>query len=192
MYRPDLTDCFCSITLYRLRSWVALLAALGASIVPSGLAAVALWKGGELLTSLTLWSIIALFAAVAARNWHKAVILGRKTRALRDHPRLALRDEGLLLRGNGRHDGQFDYSRSVLIPWEQLEQIELSRKSMMQVLMLTGVLYGEPDESEQAAEYEVSIDYSEIELGYPLEDVADTIRNYQKSPHDRSRLPAMI
>jgi hypothetical protein len=179
------------MTLYRLRSWVALLAAIGASVLPIGLAVVAFGKGGKLLRSPVLWAILALFVAISAVRWLKAVTLARKVRALRDNPRLALRQEGLLLRSNGRHDSQFDDGRPFLLPWEQLEHVELSRKSMMQVLMLTGALYGEPDGSGQAAEYEVSIDYSQIELGYPLEDVADTIRNYLEAPRDRSRLPEL-
>jgi hypothetical protein len=191
MFRPELTDFYSSLTLYRMRSILSLLVAAGASLLPAALLLFMVWSGGSLIRSGILWGVVALFSGAAAIRWPPALTLLRTVRDLRKHPRLALRQEGLVIRNAARKDSGVDHSRSVLLPWDQLERVEPGRKRMMPVLELTGELLGAPSGTGQIPRYELTADYSEIELGCRLVDVADTIKHYWEDPDERGQLPMM-
>ena len=188
MFRPELTDFHSSLTLYRGRSLLWYATAIGSSLLPLALFLFIVWSGGRLLGSGILWGLIALLGAVAVIRWRKALALGRNFRDLRDHPRLAIRREGLVIRSAARFDRGVNLSEAILLPWDQLEQVEVSRKMMMSILVITGELRQRSSETGEESAYELTTDYSEIELGCPVQDAADTITHYLEAPNDRQRL----
>src|SRR5204863_9632428 len=130
---------------------------------------------GTVLSSWITWVLIAIFGGVAAIRWQKAIELGRVVRELRDHPRIALRRDRLVLRPAARGLHSSDLSQEYHLAWEKLKRVESSTRMAMSVLMLSGELDSTARTKGVGSTLDIDVDYSDIELGCAVNDAADTI-----------------
>jgi hypothetical protein len=188
MFKPELKDFRTSLFLYSSRTIVLYLAAIGVTLPPVLLLGFGLKSGGAILSSWITWMLIALFGGVAALNWRKAIEAGRVARVLRDYPRISLYQDRIVLRPAARGLHSHDLWQEYHLPWDKLKRVESITRMAMSVLMLSG----EIDSAPRGSTREIDVDYSDIELGCPVNDAADTIWHYRDNAEERRRLPECL
>ncbi len=189
MFKPELTDFHTSLVLFRGRAVVWYLAAIGMTLLSAVILVFAIRAGGVVLTSWITWGLIVLFGAVAVIRWGKAIELGRVVRELRDHPRIALRQDRLVLRPAARGLQSAELSQEYHLAWDKLKRVESSTRTLMSVLVLSGELASTAGTKGVGSTLDLDVDYSEVELGFSVNDAADTIWHYHDNENERSRLP---